>query len=112
MTQLLESKECTPKLEQKVNVFWRDLLYYDDNLNKSYNDLSSFNNTSNLKLEDITESDKKHDLTYDVNKQFVEKNELPENAKYKGCVKKFMQANQKLFEGYLKWLHHQIQQEN
>lgn len=33
----------------------RDLLFYDDKLHFTYNDLSSFNNTSNVVLEEKNE---------------------------------------------------------
>jgi hypothetical protein len=77
----------------KVNTLWRDLLLYDDRLNFTFNDLSAFNNTSNLKQDQPGN----YDLSYDVNKEYKEKNELPQNAEFKGCVKKFLQARKELF---------------
>ena len=74
----------------------------------TYNDLSSFSNTANIKAE----KKQNYDLTYDVNQQLKAKNQLPQNAKYKGCVKKHLQANKALFEAYLKWLKLQISYES
>ena len=88
----------------KINTLWRDLLHYDDRLHFTFNDLSAFNNTSTLKQEQKGQ----YDLTYDANKEMQGKNELPQNAQYKGCVKKYLQQRKALFEGYLQWLKEQI----
>ena len=57
------SKDATPKLLHKINTLWRDLILYDDKLHHTYNDLSAFSNTSNIK----EEKQEKYDLRYDVN---------------------------------------------
>lgn len=41
------------------------MLYYDDRLHYTYNDLSSFSNTANIQPKE--EPEKKHDLSYDPN---------------------------------------------
>lgn len=92
----------------KVNTLWRDLLLYDDRLHFTFNDLSAFSNTSNLKQE----KQQKYDLTYDPNKEQAANNQQPENAKYKGCVKQYLQGRKELFQGYLQWLKEQIKLEN
>ncbi len=66
-------------MNNKVNTLWRDLLYYDDNLYKTYNDLSSFSNTSNLdqkqlKKKEEQNKDNLHSLSYDANKEFQAEN--------------------------------------
>lgn len=50
------------RLTNKINILWRDLIYYDGNLHQTYNDLSSFSNTAGLKMDA-----KNSDLKYDVN---------------------------------------------
>lgn len=57
----------------KVNTLLRDLLYYDDRLHYTYNDLSHFNNTSTLKQK----QEAAYDLSFDVNQKFKDQNELP-----------------------------------
>lgn len=77
----------------KINTLWRDLLHYDERLHFTFNDLTPFNNTSTLKQDQPGD----YDLTYDANKLMQDKNELPENAQYKGCVKRYMQGRKELF---------------
>ena len=62
-------------------------MLYDDKLHFTYNDLSHFSNTGGIKVN----GDKEYDLKYDPNQEMKEKNELPENAKYKGFIHKFME---------------------
>lgn len=38
----------TERMKNKVFTLLRDLLLYDDNLHKTFNDLSSFSNTADL----------------------------------------------------------------
>ena len=52
------------RLKNKIWVLLRDLLFYDDRLHYTYNDLSSFSNTNNLKVE----GPQPYDLSYDPNK--------------------------------------------
>lgn len=109
--ELLEAivqQGATPRLINKVNTLWRDLLLYDDRLHFTFNDLSAFSNTSNIKQEQPGN----YDLTYDANKEQQGKNELPENAQFKGSIKKFIQARKELFQAYLIWLKDQIKQES
>lgn len=68
------SQNGSPRLLNKIHNLLRDLLFYDQNLHKTFNDLSSFSNTAGLKMDKD-----KQDLTYDVNAEMEEKNYLPEN---------------------------------
>ena len=77
----------------------KDLLFYDQFLHKTYNDLSSFSNTAGLKVDKD-----KQDLKFDANADMEAKNYLEENAKYRGYVKKFMDAHEKMAMSYNKWL--------
>ena len=88
------------RLLNKINTLWRDLTYYDQFLHLTFKDLSSFSNTSNLKL------DKKdnHKIDYDPNKEMQEKNELPENAQYRGCIQKFLHVHEEVCGMYEQWL--------
>jgi hypothetical protein len=45
----------------------KDLLYYDDNLHKTHNDLSSFTNTNSIKTKS-KQGDMFHDPNKDINK--------------------------------------------
>lgn len=92
-------------------MLWRDLLYYDDNLHRTYNDLGHFSNTSNIQVQEKPAEAGKYDLTYDINQEHIAKNELPQNAPFRNAVHKFMQADPELLKGYLQWLQHQIAQE-
>jgi len=68
----------TQRMKSKCCNILRDLLYYDDHLYKTHNDLSSFTNTNSIKGKaDNT------NLEFDANKT-VTNNELPENAKFRG----------------------------
>lgn len=50
--KLLQDKKVNSKrLRQKIFTLLRDMLYYDDRLHFTYNDLSSFSNTSNVILD-------------------------------------------------------------
>ena len=51
-------------MAHKVYTLWRDLLFYDDRLHMTFNDLSEFNNTAGLTVKE----DKEYDLKYDPNK--------------------------------------------
>lgn len=85
----LLSANPTKRLVFKINTLFRDLLYYDSYLHQSYKDLSAFSNTAGLAIT------KDHqDLKFDVNKEKIRNNFLPENEKYKGMIKKFMDENQ------------------
>lgn len=108
--ELLEelAKGGSARLIGKINTLWRDLLHYDERLHFTFNDLSAFNNTSTLKQDQPGN----YDLSFDANKLMQDKNELPENGQFKGCVKKYMQGRKELFEGYLAWLKEQIRQES
>ena len=88
------------RINHKINVLWRDLLLYDDRLHMSFNDLSQFSNTAGLSVN----GGKDYDLKYDPNQEAKEKNELPENAKFRGCIREFMKSNPSLQKGYLEWL--------
>ncbi|CAD8103834.1 unnamed protein product [Paramecium sonneborni] len=80
----LDSNRCIEKI---ANLF-RDLLYYDDQLHKTYHDLSKFSNTAG---QSIKQQDKKnYNLTTDINDELLKSNELPENQKYQGIVKKIL----------------------
>lgn len=72
----------------------KDLLYYDDHLHKTYNDLSHFTNTNSMK-----QTQEKTNLIYDVNKT-VGNNELPENQHFKGMVKKWLSDNPAVMEQF------------
>lgn len=45
-----DEKVNSKRLKTKIFTLLRDLLYYDDRLHYTYNDLSSFSNTSNVVL--------------------------------------------------------------
>lgn len=45
-----DQKVNSKRLKTKIFTLIRDLLYYDDRLHFTYNDLSSFSNTSNVVL--------------------------------------------------------------
>ncbi|CAD8102715.1 unnamed protein product [Paramecium primaurelia] len=80
----LDSNRCIEKI---ANLF-RDLLYYDDQLHKTYHDLSKFSNTAG---QTIKQQDKKnYNLTTDINEELLKSNELPQNLKYKGIVKNIL----------------------
>ncbi len=63
--------EPTQKMKSKCFNILRDLLFYDDHLHQTYNDLSSFTNTNSIKTKHSETN-----LEYDVNKE-VKNNELP-----------------------------------
>jgi hypothetical protein len=65
----------------------RDLLYYDDHLHKTHNDLSSFTNTNSIKVKTTNT-----DIEFDANKT-VTNNEMPDNVKFRGSVKKWLADN-------------------
>ena len=50
--ELLEKlfQNASAKLKHKINVLLRDLLFYDDRLHLTHNDLSKFNNTAGIKV--------------------------------------------------------------
>lgn len=87
LKSLYESKP-SERLKNKMNTLWRDLRYYDEYLHQTYNDLSSFSNTTGLKMDA-----KNSDLKYDINQEMKEKNFLPENEKYKGRIQVFFIEN-------------------
>lgn len=64
LLKVLLSDKPSPRLVSKINTLLRDLLYYDNYLNQTYKDLTSFSNTAGLKTEQGH-----HELTYDVNKE-------------------------------------------
>lgn len=74
LLSFLTMNEPSPRLLHKVNNLWRDLLFYDPYLHLTHKDLSSFSNTTNLK---VNPGDKKHDISFDPNEEAKEKNELP-----------------------------------
>ena len=45
----MDEKINSNRLKHKIFTLLRDLLYYDDRLNFTYNDLSSFSNTADIK---------------------------------------------------------------
>lgn len=53
------------RLKGKIYTLVRDLLFYDDHLHLTFNDLSSFNNTSCLQPKEKNN----HELTYDPNQE-------------------------------------------
>ena len=60
LKNLLGNEKINSKrLRYKIFVLLRDLLYYDDRLNYTYNDLSSFSNTADIKLDDTMNMNKK-----------------------------------------------------
>jgi hypothetical protein len=59
MNLLGNEKINSKRLRYKIFVLLRDLLYYDDRLNYTYNDLSSFSNTADIKLDDTMNMNKK-----------------------------------------------------
>ncbi len=69
-------QDASQRLKYKIYVLLRDLLFYDDRLHYTYNDLSSFSNTANIGANQI-DKEKMHDLSYDPNSELKEKNELP-----------------------------------
>ena len=64
-------ENASVRLQNKIFVLLRDLLFYDDRLHYTYNDLSSFSNTANIKP---NKNEKSHELTYDPNQELKEKN--------------------------------------
>lgn len=94
------SETGSARLKNKIFILLRDLLFYDDRLHYTYNDLSSFSNTNNLKVE----KPEHYDLSYDPNQLEKEKNELPQNAKYKGAIRRFMDERKPFLMEYLQWL--------
>ena len=66
------------RLKNKICILIRDLLFYDNRLHLSFNDISTFSNTNNIKMTDeqLKKKKDKNGLSYDVNKEFETKNEL------------------------------------
>lgn len=89
-------------------VLLRDLTFYDDRLHRTHNDLSSFNNTTGVKMDP---KDKEYDLKFDPNQELKSKNHLPENEKYKGIVHAFLEKSKEMFVSYLAWLKDRIKEE-
>lgn len=102
MEKLLEG--ASERLKNKLFVFLRDLLLYDDKLHCSFNDLSAFSNTSNIQ----PKKKEVYDLSYDPNKEEQEKNEKPENKEFRGSVHRFLEARKEMFGSYLAWLKDRI----
>ncbi len=63
-----------------------DLMHYDDDLDKTYYDLSPFMNTNSKKH--MAYIQKKDNISIDTDKQSAFNNYQPENAAFKGMVKR------------------------
>lgn len=66
-----------------------DLMHYDDDLDKTYYDLSPFMNTNSKKHQAYIQ--KKDNITIDKDKQAAFNNYQPENSQFKGMVKRGIQ---------------------
>jgi len=64
-------ENASVRLKNKMFILLRDLVFYDDKLHYTYNDLTSFSNTASLQPES---TEKQYDLSYDPNKEQKEKN--------------------------------------
>ena len=59
MKKLLNDEKVNSKrLKTKIFTLLRDLLFYDDRLHFTYNDLSSFSNTADIKPETLNPQEK------------------------------------------------------
>lgn len=84
MIRHILSTAPTQRMKSKCLNILRDLLFYDEKLHHTYNDLSSFSNTNSIKVKQAAT-----DLEFDANKT-VAVNEIPENAQFKGFTNKWL----------------------
>lgn len=75
LVKILEDS-ASERLESKALTLLRDLLLYDDHLHLSFNDISAFSNTNNIKLDEKEFKKKKDEkgLGFDINEEYREKN--------------------------------------
>ncbi|EGR30519.1 hypothetical protein IMG5_130330 [Ichthyophthirius multifiliis] len=102
LVKIINEKESfSQRMKNKAFLFLKDLVFYDDRLHFTYNNLDAFANTNakvtktlNNESVKVNNQSKNNDITFDQNQELKKQNEDPKNKKYRNIVKnKLIQMN-------------------